>query len=285
MELKSCMKGFVPYAAMVMVECADVGLTTLSKAAMSKGMSHFIFVVYSNALATLIIFPVYNFLRTERSLPSFAPLEILSPQLYRNCVFTGVIYSSPTLASAMSNLVPAFTFLLAVIFRMEKLDSRSSRNQINYSIQTNWVLGGIFLATASLCLSLWNTFQCAMVAFIAERNYPKAWLLRHNIEPVSVIYSAVFGNVVTFCVETWCIYKKGPVFVAMFKPLGIAIAALLGVIILGDRLHVGSVIGAVVIVIGFYGVIWAQAKEQEKGDFCEEHDPDPASSSQHPLLH
>ncbi|KAL2492882.1 WAT1-related protein [Abeliophyllum distichum] len=260
----------------------------------------------------------------DREIPSqfCSSLEILSPQLYRNCVFTGVNYSSPTLASAMSNLVPAFTFLLAVIFRMEKLDSRSSRNQIkitavcvsisralivtlykgpigsfpNHSsssqtlynvlaVQTNWVLGGIFLAMASLCLSLWNTFQCAMVTFIAERNHPKAWILRHNIEPVSVIYSAVFGNVVTFCVETWCIYKKGPVFVAMFKPLGIAIAALLGVIILGDRLHVGSVIGAVVIVIGFYGVIWAQAKEQEKGDFCEEHDPDPASSSQHPLLH
>ena len=37
--------------------------------------------------------------------------------LMQNCVFTGVSYSSPTLASAMSNLVPAFTFVLAVFFR------------------------------------------------------------------------------------------------------------------------------------------------------------------------
>jgi len=35
----------------------------------------------------------------------------------QNCVFTGVSYSSPTLASAMGQLIPAFTFLLAVIFR------------------------------------------------------------------------------------------------------------------------------------------------------------------------
>lgn len=35
----------------------------------------------------------------------------------QNCIFAGVNYSSPTLASALSNLVPALTFLLAVIFR------------------------------------------------------------------------------------------------------------------------------------------------------------------------
>jgi len=35
----------------------------------------------------------------------------------QNCVFIGVSYSSPTLASAIGNSVPAFTFLFAVICR------------------------------------------------------------------------------------------------------------------------------------------------------------------------
>ena len=30
--------------------------------------------------------------------------------------YTGIKYSSPTLASAMSNLTPAFTFLFALLF-------------------------------------------------------------------------------------------------------------------------------------------------------------------------
>ncbi len=50
---------------------------------------------------------------------------------------------------------------------------------------------------------------------------------------------AVFGSVVTFSVATWCIHKKGPLFVTMFNPLGIAIAAFMSVIFLGDTLHVG----------------------------------------------
>ena len=43
----------------------------------------------------------------------------------------------------------------------------------------------------------------------------------------------------TFGVVAWCIHKKGPFFVAMFKPVGIATAAFLGVSFLGDTLHVG----------------------------------------------
>ncbi|KAE8124177.1 hypothetical protein FH972_019084 [Carpinus fangiana] len=339
MGLRSNLVGLVPFAAMVVVECLDVGLTTLSKAAMSKGMSHYVFVVYSNALATLILIPSSFIIDRNKRPPltisvlcKFFLLSLAGITLMQNCVFTGVSYSSPTLASAMSNLVPAFTFLLAVIFRMEKLELRSSRSQIKimgtlvsisgalvvtlykgppipFSINSlnlpsqpspstvlaaanNWIIGGLFLATASLCLATWNTaqaailkgypsemtivafycffgsIQCAAFSLVAERD-PNAWKLRPDIELVSIIYSAVFGSVVTFSALTWCIHKKGPLFVAMFKPLGIAIAALMGVIFLGDTLHVGSVIGATVIVAGFYAVIWAQSKEEDKGKSSE----------------
>ncbi|XP_060669114.1 WAT1-related protein At5g40240-like [Ziziphus jujuba] len=41
----------------------------------------------------------------------------------------GLQYSSVTLNSAMLNLIPAFTFLLALAFRMEKLKLKSSSSQ------------------------------------------------------------------------------------------------------------------------------------------------------------
>ncbi len=42
-------------AIMVAIEFFEVGLTTLSKAAMRRGMSNFVFVVYSNTLAILFL--------------------------------------------------------------------------------------------------------------------------------------------------------------------------------------------------------------------------------------
>ena len=63
-------------------------------------------------------------------------------------------------------------------------------------------------------------------------------------------------------VHTWVLRIKGPVYVAMFKPLSIAIAVALGVMFLGDTLHLGSLVGATVISIGFYTVMWGKATEE-----------------------
>ena len=67
MGLRNCLIDSLPFAAMVMMECLDVGMTTLSKAAMTRGMSHFVFVVYSNALASLILLPSSFFINRHFS--------------------------------------------------------------------------------------------------------------------------------------------------------------------------------------------------------------------------
>ncbi|XP_031277168.1 WAT1-related protein At3g28050-like isoform X2 [Pistacia vera] len=349
MGVKSFVVKLLPFAAMVAVETFDVGLTTLNKAAMSKGLSHFVFVVYANVIASLILLPSYFIIFRRKGPPltlSFLGkvflLSLVGITLMQNCVSTGINYSSPTLGSAMSNLTPAFTFLLAAIFRMEKLGLRSLRSQVKIlgtlvsilgawivtlykgpaigavpqpqpsslpaeTATNDWVIGGIFLATASLSIAILNisqaailkgypsemtlvtfycffgTVQCTIVSLIAERN-PNAWKIRPDIELISVVYAAVFGNVVTYGVVAWCIRRKGPVFVAMFKPVGISIAAFMGAIFLGDTLHIGSVIGAIIIVVGFYGVIWAQSKEEKNKGEAYKCDRPQAYSQKTPLL-
>ncbi|KAH1091999.1 hypothetical protein J1N35_019256 [Gossypium stocksii] len=60
------------------------------------------------------------------------------------CSYKGIQLSSPTLSSALSNLIPAFTFMLAVFFR--PLGFMSS--------QSNWIIGGLLLAVAFVLVSL-----------------------------------------------------------------------------------------------------------------------------------
>ncbi|WCJ36034.1 nodulin MtN21 /EamA-like transporter family protein [Euphorbia peplus] len=327
-----------PYAAMVTLECVDTGINTLGKAAISHGISHFVLVVYSNALATLIMFSTSfifcNKNRTKRPpltyslLCKFFLLSLVGITIMQNCVFTGLSYASPTLASAIGQLVPAFTFILAVIFRMDKLNLRSSRGQVKvvgtlvsmlgalivifykgppvssipesaassssmfFVAKNSWVIGGFFITISSLSLSvfiifqaailkeypsemiivsfycLFGTIQCAVVSLIAENN-PNAWRLKSDLELISVVYSAVFGNVVTYGVATWCIHKKGPIFVAMFKPLGIAISVFMSVMFLGDTIYFGSIIGAITIVVGFYSVMCSQSNEGEQNELVD----------------
>lgn len=63
MQLRSFSRETLPFLAMITVECTDVGLSVLSKAALNQGMNNFVSVVYCNALGTLILLPYFLFHR------------------------------------------------------------------------------------------------------------------------------------------------------------------------------------------------------------------------------
>ncbi|XP_021635848.2 WAT1-related protein At5g40230 isoform X3 [Hevea brasiliensis] len=264
-------------AVMVVIECMEVGVSTIMKAAMTRGMSQFVYIVYSNALALVILLSSSFIFYRKRPLPQLTVSILLriflmgvisfSLQMFLN---TGIRYSSPTMSSAMTDLTPAFTFLLALISRMEKLDMRlqgsqaksvgtmlsvagaltvtlykgqpitgvpSQNSSIDESLQvlpSNWVIGGILCAAGALGISLVYVIQ------------------------------AIFAVSLRSVVHAWVCGKKGPLYTAMFKPLGMIIATFLGVSFLGDTLYLGSVIGGIIIALGFYTVIWGKAQEEEK---------------------
>ncbi|KAH9773452.1 WAT1-related protein [Citrus sinensis] len=221
--------------------------------------------------------------------------------------YAGIYYSSPTLSTALLNLVPGFTFILAIIFRVEKLDWRSSSSLAksvgtivlitgafimtyykgphllmtslppNSSLQvfmpqTNWVFGGLLLAVDCVFTSAWFivqasilkkfsaefivvffycffvAIQSAILCLVMERDL-SSWSLKPGVRLVAVLYSAVFGSAFQVGVCTWCLHRTGPVFVAMFKPLGVVISAAVGTIFLGETVYLGRylflILGAV----------------------------------------
>ncbi|XP_012459521.1 WAT1-related protein At5g40240 [Gossypium raimondii] len=202
----------VPITAMVAVECSDVVLSILFKAASLKGMSYFVYIAYCYVLATLVFVPL-AFLSNRKKL--LIPLEF--PLISRICLlgllgfsgqvcaYKGLELGSPTLASAISNLAPAFTFILAVLFRIEKVSFTSSTAQAKIigtltsisgallivlykgpkvipsstsssvslqwpleSTQSNWVIGGLLEALAYLFFSFWYIVQSKVMKIYPE---------------------------------------------------------------------------------------------------------------------
>ncbi|GMN41668.1 hypothetical protein TIFTF001_010890 [Ficus carica] len=338
----------LPIVGMVMSECAQVGLMIVSKAAMADGMSNLLFIFYSNALASLLLLPTsLLFHRTERPSLTFSILSGFFLLGLLGCLiqvvgYSGIYYSSPTLGTAMLNLVPAFTFILAVTLRMEKLHWRSftslakiigtivslfgafivtcydgpsllntsSLSNLSYKKllfqQSNWVLGGLFLLIDAVMTAVWIIIQkpilkkypaelilvffyCFFVAvlsgvvcLVVERDL-SAWSLKSKTRLYSILFSGVFGSAFQVSVNAWCLHRTGPVFVSMFKPLGIVISVAIGVIFSGDTLFLGRLLGAIVIIVGFYSVLWGKGKEA-KVDMDDGVGSLESSAHQEPLL-
>ncbi|XVE67977.1 hypothetical protein DITRI_Ditri09bG0031300 [Diplodiscus trichospermus] len=208
-------KEVVPATAMVAVEFSNVAVNILFKAASAKGMSYHIFLAYCFGLGTLVLLPLTLFRISKTGLP---PLKF--PLISRLCllalvgfsgqigVYKGLDLGTPTLSSAMSNLIPAFTFILAFFFRMEKIALRSSSSRAKIigtiasifgasvvvfykgpkllysphwtssfvlpfqqplgSSQSNWVIGGLLLVVGYLCYSLWYIIQSQIMKIYPE---------------------------------------------------------------------------------------------------------------------
>ncbi|KAJ0632118.1 putative EamA domain-containing protein [Helianthus annuus] len=111
----------------------------------------------------------------------------------------------------------------------------------------------------------YNLIVSLLAAIVGAFTEPdsSAWRIKPDIALASILCSGVLGSCLNNSVHTWALRVKGPLFVAMFKPLSIAIAVAMGVMFLGDDLYLGSVIGATIISIGFYTVMWGKAQDDE----------------------
>ncbi|CAN1272754.1 WAT1-related protein At5g40210 [Linum perenne] len=254
----------LPFSAMVIMQSVAVGLNTLFKAATMEGMSYHVFVAYIHAIGALVLLlPAHFFSYRSRVVPplsfhvvckiGFLGMIGSSSQIMG---YTGINYSSPTLDSAISNITPAFTFILAVAFRI-------FLSFFRWVIKTQIMKEYPDELTVVFLYDLVVSIVAAVVALITEGTSPTAWILGPNIALASVFCSGILGSCLNIIVHTWALRIKGPVFVAMFRPLSIVIALVMGVVFLGDTLHLGSLVGAAVISIGFYTMMWGKAQEEQ----------------------
>ncbi|XP_074284575.1 WAT1-related protein At2g39510-like [Silene latifolia] len=157
--------------------------------------------------------------------------------------------------------------------------------QQNAIIQENWLKGSVLTIAscvawplffilqaytlkrypAQLSLTTWisviGAAQSAVFTAFAERK-PGIWAIGFNIDLWSAIYGGVVCSGYIIYVQLWCTEVKGPVFVTMFNPLSTILVAIIAYFVLAEKLYIGSIIGAIVVIFGMYLFLWG--KEEQK---------------------
>ncbi|KAI5003218.1 hypothetical protein ZWY2020_030378 [Hordeum vulgare] len=141
-----------PYIAMICLQFGYAGMNVITKVSLNGGMSHYVLVVYRHVFATVSIAPFALILerkvRPKMTWSSFLQifvLALLGPVIDQNFYYVGLKYTGPTFACAMSNILPAMTFVMAFIFRMEKVDLRKVRCQAKVAGTVVTVAGAMLM--------------------------------------------------------------------------------------------------------------------------------------------
>ncbi|GLU12956.1 hypothetical protein SLE2022_296090 [Rubroshorea leprosula] len=118
---------------------------------------------------------------------------------------------------------------------------------------------------AKLTLTSFTCFfgliQFLVIAAFVETDLNN-WKIQSGQELFTILYAGIVASGIVISLQTWCIHKGGPVYVAVFQPLQTLLVAIMASLILGDQLYSGRIIGAVLIMVGLYSVLWGKSKEK-----------------------
>ncbi|KAI6688779.1 hypothetical protein NL676_025607 [Syzygium grande] len=116
------------HLAMLALQFGYAGFHVVSRAALNMGISKIVFIVYRNIIALLLLLPFAYFLEkkerpgiTLKFLVQFFLLALVGITANQGFYFLGLDNTSPTFASAIQNSVPAITFLMAALLRIEQV--------------------------------------------------------------------------------------------------------------------------------------------------------------------
>ncbi|XP_052111587.1 WAT1-related protein At4g08290 [Arachis duranensis] len=178
------------------LQFGSAGMYIITMDALNKGLSHYVFVVYRNVVATLALGPFAFFLerkvrpkmtpRIFAEIVALAFIEIILDQCF---TFLGMKLTSASFASAVMNSVPSITFVLAIIFRM-------NQGVVTSAIQF-YVQGLVIKTTGPVFVTAFNPLRMIIVTAFASILLSEKLYLGSVIGGVVVVvglYLVVWGK-------------------------------------------------------------------------------------------
>ncbi|KAI3891822.1 hypothetical protein MKX03_008450 [Papaver bracteatum] len=114
--------------------------------------------------------------------------------------------------------------------------------------------------SSTTIMSLFGAIQSALLSLATNQHY-SSWVLKGKIQTITVLYSGIVGTGLSYVGMAYCVKKRGPVFTAAFSPLIQIVVAIFDFSILHEQLHLGSVLGSILVIIGLYILLWGKSKE------------------------
>nr|GMD59021.1 WAT1-related protein At2g39510-like [Ipomoea batatas] len=222
-----------PYLGVAFLQLSNVGSAIISKVALNQGMNPFTFTVYRNVIAA------------------------------------GMRFATATFAVTMLNLVPAITFLLAWIFRLENVKIKRLHTQAKI-VGTTSTIGGAMIMTlvkGPTMVLPWTKHSKNIVSYSSQHvvnqhtDYIKAALLLTACcccISCSRIGQGLLRSGTEYYISVIVMKMRGPVFVTAFNPLCMVIVAIVGSFLLSEKLYLGR--------YGFYHGAAYQILTKSKSD-------------------
>ncbi|XP_010556633.1 PREDICTED: WAT1-related protein At4g01440-like [Tarenaya hassleriana] len=127
-----CDGKWTPIIMMIVINSATGSVNAMIKKLLDGGLNHMVIATYRLAISTAFLIPIaYFWERKTRPKLTFSILcqlffsALLGASLTQYFFLLGLSYTSATLACAFTGMVPAVTFIMALIFRIEKLNMKS----------------------------------------------------------------------------------------------------------------------------------------------------------------
>ncbi|XP_021312378.1 WAT1-related protein At5g64700 isoform X2 [Sorghum bicolor] len=283
-----------PYCLAIMVQLIYTGLFVISKAAFNQGINTYIFFFYRQALGSVLLLPI-ALLQRINAQPIISTRGLIKIFF---CTLIGMEDVKPRSSSGIAK-VTGIALCLAGVFTIAFFTGPSispvnhhhafasdpapagSKQVVPKAVWIKWTF---LMVVANMCWSLWIVFQPALlkdcpdkmvvtvtqclfstvqsfiVAVVAERDFSK-WKLRFDISLLAILYSGFMVTGVSYYLQTWCIEMRGPMFFAAWTPLCFVFTIFCSSFFLGEIVHLGSILGGILLVGSLYTMLWGKSKE------------------------
>ncbi|CAM6127924.1 unnamed protein product [Calypogeia fissa] len=93
---------------------------------------------------------------------------------------------------------------------------------------------------------------------------PSSWAIHPSIDIISLLFTGCISAGTNSALQSWSLFKAGPMLLASYPPLQSFCTIVIAWLFLGEGIHLGSVLGLLLIINGLFLITWGKLTNQKE---------------------